>query len=180
MIISDLFKAEIQAEITRQLTDISVKKTGNTPIERYDLVNKAYVDAKLGTAAHSTGAQTNIASGTSQIALTANSFSNGITWSSSNHNFTIVTAGVYYVTGVIAWSNASGIYFESIIYQNGGATNLVSLNAAPSAGASGVTSMVSGLINCAVGDTIALYGGNNTGGNVASFASNTWLSLFLV
>ena len=47
MQISELFKKEIHAEVTRQLTTITVRKTGDTPLQQFDLVNKKYVDGKV-------------------------------------------------------------------------------------------------------------------------------------
>lgn len=113
-----------------------------------------------------------------KVQLNTNDFKNGVTWDSANHKFVCVTAGVYAVTGSVAYSNATTAkQYEAMIYKNGSQVSQGRVMCA--ATGAFITPAVTDLLSLAVGDYIELFTqhgdtGNNT---IASTSDSTYLTI---
>lgn len=96
------------------------------------------------------------------LALDTSDFANGITWDSTTHLFTCITAGIYMVTCTIALNTSSiqsGDSYTASIYKNASAVVAWTW-------ATGIQGLVLGctdLVSLAIGDTVSFYvtlGGN--------------------
>lgn len=90
--------------------------------------------------------------------------------------FTVVTPGVYWVTGQIMFPSTSSGH-DAVSLQYNGSTTLES-NLPPLAVAHRY--QASGPMRCAVGDTITLSGFSTTGGALTTGAGNTFMSALWV
>jgi len=110
--------------------------------------------------------------------LDTNLFDTGALWDSSNGRFAIVTPGIYLVCGQVAFaSNVTGIR-GTFILRNGSAW----LQGLRTAGATDqVAAPISAHYEFAAGDTVALAGYQNSGGNLGYLTGTapyfTWLSI---
>lgn len=113
-----------------------------------------------------------------QITLNANDFANGITWDSTNHQFVIVTAGQYLITGAIIFTNITdGKVYECWIVVNGVVLTQVLNQAGSSVSALSITA--TDILNLAAGDTVQLYTfqGSGSNQNLGTSGDNTYLSI---
>lgn len=93
-----------------------------------------------------------------KIPITSADFANGITYDSTNKRFQIVTAGQYYITGFIFWSNPSvaNVSYQTIVYLNG-SSNFKSTIVPPVTSVS-ISIPATRILNLAAGDYLELYG----------------------
>ncbi len=105
-----------------------------------------------------------------------NDLANGITWDSTNHRFTIKTAGYYQVNGTVTFNNPSAtIEVVTSLYKNG--TSFAECQGSIVSNEGGMT--VSDVVKCNAGDYIELYAWQNKGANLSIFTTSnlTYLSI---
>lgn len=177
MKITELFAQQIQDEVTRQLTTITVRKQGDFPKQGYDLVPKMYVD----TAGLAEGSGiSSISSGSPTKLTSALIFANNVTWSTTNYQFTIKTPGTYLVSAFIGWAVTGSNQVQTEIYKNGSSVKIFQSSAPSSAG--GVTCGGSALLSLVAGDLIDMRAYQTSGGNLSIYVtgSSTWLSIAII
>jgi hypothetical protein len=99
---------------------------------------------------------------TTQVQFRANSFANGITWTGASYGFTVVTAGQYLLTAMVAYATAivSGAKFYTIIEVNG---TIVSVAVNNSSGNLAISVLASTIQDLSVGDVITVYCSQSSG-----------------
>lgn len=177
-------RREIESIVKKILSESIVqKKTGDTPLEAFDLVNKRYVDGKssssLNGRSHGT-ATTSIPGGftPTRVDYNANDFANGITWDGINHRFKAIKAGQYIVTASVGYNGANANnQYEIAIYQNGGQVDAARQQA--SVGGSVLNINVTDILNLAVNDYVEAYTQHGDAGAVNIFNSSvyTWITI---
>jgi hypothetical protein len=86
-------------------------------------------------------------------------------YSTATSTYTVPVAGTYVLNVLMHWAaNATGAR-QALLKQNGTATVLIS-NATPNSGA--VTTVLSGSVQCAVGDTLTIQLDQTSGGNLST------------
>lgn len=125
----------------------------------------------------STGAQNDVNTGYVLIEISSNDFANGITWTGSpSYQFTVTTAGVYLIVGVIGFSaTGTGAPFETWIYKNG--TALFSGYATAPSSTDGVYPVAAKIVQLAVGDYIQLYSYQSASSTQGLYTSQTYLNI---
>ncbi|MDE2233411.1 MAG: hypothetical protein KGJ90_04870 [Patescibacteria group bacterium] len=150
------------------------KKKASTPIEKYDVANKGYVDSRVGIEGRShnpatTSIPINNNGSLINIDLQTNDFANGITWNSTFHYFSVVTAGRYLVHLSVGFGSepiTGGTSQFAAIKQNG---TEVSRGYTLNNGVSGEveTAHVTDILNCAAGDYIEFFAGHLSNATVS-------------
>ncbi len=113
-----------------------------------------------------------------KVQLNTNDFLNGFTWDSTNHRFVCVTAGVYSVSGSVAYSNATTAkQYETMIYKNGSQVSQGRVMC--SATGAYITPAVTDVLNLAAGDYIELFTQHNDTVNntIATSSDSTFLAI---
>jgi hypothetical protein len=125
----------------------------------------------------STGSQNTIAQSSYVLIQSTNDFANGITWTGSpSYEFTVQTAGVYLIIGVIAYAETgTGYPYEAWIYKNGVA--LFSGYATATTTAAGAYPIATKIVNLAVGDTIQMYGYQAQNNPAGLYSSQTYINI---
>jgi len=142
-----------------------------TPNTSNSLYGRAYLN----------GAENAVKSAWTKVTLDTKSFSSGITCDLTNHRFTALTAGYYFVNGMVTYqSYESGKSLVVGIYLNGSNT-VYSLGAGFVVG-NLATQRVSDLIHLNVGDYVELYTYNNFSADAAlqNGSTYTFLDIFLI
>lgn len=124
-----------------------------------NLLNTPTTSSSVNASGPGSGTTTVAASFTdTKIPITSADFANGITYDSTNKRFQIVTAGQYYITGFIFWSNPSvaNVSYQTIVYLNG-SSNFKSTIVPPVTSVS-ISIPATRILNLSVGDYLELYG----------------------
>ena len=157
------------------------KKIGDTPREKFDLANKAYVDSKTATGiegrshlASNQNIAINQGSTPQKLNFGTNDFANGITWDAGNHRFTALTAGVYIVGCYVAYKPSqlqAGVAYSAGINKNGSQIAY----AAEQAGNANVdmSAIVVDVVTLAVADYIEFFGQTSSNSTIDMLATTT-------
>ena len=131
--------------------------------------------------AYLAGAQSPATGTPTKVSLDTQSFASGITCDLTNHRFTALTAGYYFVNGMVGYdSYVTGKNVVAEIYLNGN-QYAYSLGAGFNSAAL-ATQRVSDLVHLNVGDYIELYTFHNFGSGALLEAGTlyTYLDIFLI
>ena len=163
MIQDQQLKNDILDLIDARLKTAVVKKTGDTPLEEYDLVNKKYVDSNaVGISGKLTmGGNQSINSGNETLVNfdTSGFTPIGITVDATNKKMTILTAGKYLITVKLVYSATVDNKSYQLRIKKNGTTN-ISISWATSSVVLGTyysQIVVSDVFNLAVNDYIEIY-----------------------
>lgn len=104
----------------------------------------------------------------------SNSFVNGITWNSANHRFICTIAGIYFVTGIVNYSNVpTGKNYSSEIWLNGNAAVIAWVQTGEAGGP--ITATANTLFSLSVNDYIELYTEHNNSANENASSSALYI-----
>jgi hypothetical protein len=131
--------------------------------------------------AYLAGSQSPATSTPTKVALDTKSFASGITCDLTNHRFTCITAGYYFVNGQVTYdSYVTGKNIVAEIYVNG--TQMVYSLGAGFNSTSLATQRVSDLVHLNAGDYVELYTFHNFGSSALLEAGSiyNYLDIFLI
>jgi hypothetical protein len=153
---------------------VKAEKLGRGAVTGAKVLNGSLTEADLATLPHAKARQTsaqsipnNNVSASNKVNLDQLEFGSGLTL--SNNELTVTTPGVYSVTGTITWEpNGTGGRALEVTRNDIGLRGTDLVQAAPSS--FGVTAhSVTVLARFDVGDRIALFVGQNSGGPLSTF-----------
>lgn len=166
-------RLEVEAIVKNILAySIKSKKTGDTPREKYDLVNKGFTYATASAPGMNTTIQASFSP--TLIPLSTATFISGVTLLTGG-GFKIVTGGQYLVIGVAFFNNPSTVSkFDTLIYVNG----VMALDAPAYNTATGnyTAPFVAGILNLKTGDNVQLYGETGSA-STQTVSTSSYLSI---
>lgn len=153
-----------------RLEDVENKFFGPDPNISPDIARnlKQFIDANVtptvaiaGRSHKSSNQSINDVSST-KVVWEANDYANGITWDSGNNQFTVVTAGYYFISASVLFANTvDGSLYGIRIFLNG---SEITFHQAQSGNAGGtISTMIFDTQSLAVGDHITIYVFHNSG-----------------
>lgn len=119
-------------------------------------------------------AVTSIASGADTLVqLNVNDFANGVTWDSANHQFKILTAGQYIISGTVTWQAVTDQkLYKTAIYKGGLGGTILEYASVTASGTTSVGPCGTTIADLVVGDTIQLACFQNSGGSQSIYTNS--------